>query len=793
MRLDQLVLHGPGDDDQMRFGPGVTVFAGLGPSERLALVETVVDALTARLANASIAYVDADGEKVYADRTGATYASSGAPAPRPDQLLGRDPVALGRLLTVTAGDLGLGRQDTPAQVQEQLGQARREVGQVRREYAELRERIEVVAAWKEELVDLDERIARADDDADRWAWTELRRHRDEVRAELAMRREGVDGHRDRHILDAVDALRATGETWTTAAAAAAVIRAELGHVPDVAEADLARVAATPADPPADLTTRLEAWHAAADLRRAADAELALSEQASPTVDDELVARFAALDQDRLWPAHAALAEATEAYVQVADAVGGPGTDPDTEAAVEAAHLEVIRYQRDVERRFLPGVLGSATFAVSAALASASIALLLGLVLLAASVAMAVWLLVAPRRRLAAAQGAEAAVLRDLGADSWLGLHLRRLDAATDVDQMKRFERAAQARAAAVVDWEEVAGDLDHAALAERADAVRAHADAIDPRAITRRREEARAFSLAAHQAEVAARASLMNGLEAYGIIAGGGTDLDPVQLPSLLAGRIEAGRVAREAKRLLVLEQREAEAARRLEDLLGHLGYPDGTLEDRLDRAISAVTAARQRQAVGERPIDDIELELEALDRQVATGARRAWTDTRDPTGPPADPDLLHARRRELSGLVTAAGQPDLVGAQRRHDLALARVEELERRLDELAGGPGSLQQRLIARLARTSLLGDREDTVPVFVDEAVTSVPTAERMELLDLLVRLSEHTQVIILTEDPVTGRWARDRAGNHTVLLYEADEEPAPMVIEAVHTPAHVTVLN
>lgn len=795
VRLDQLVLHGPGDDDRVRFGPGVTVFAGLGPSERTDLIGTVVDALTGRLANASISYVDADGEKVYADRIGATYATSGESAPRPDHLLGRDPAALGRLLTVTAADLGLDldRTTSPAQVHEQLGRARADVDQLRRQYAELRERIELVAAWNEELVELDRRIARADDDADRWTWTELRRHRDEVRAELTMRRQGTDRHRDHHILDAVDALRATGEAWADAASSAAEIRAELGHVPDVAEVDLARVAATPAEPPTDLATRVEAWHTAADLRRGADAELALAEQPPTEPADELVVRFGELDQDRLWAAHAVLSEANEAYAQVADAVGGPGTDPETEAAVEAAHLEVIRYQRDVERRFIAGMLGSATFAVSALLAGTTISLPLGVVLLAASVAMGVWLLVVPRRRVAAAREAESAVLAAIGADSWLGLHLRRLDAVTDVAQKKRFERAAQARAAALVDWEEIAADLDHAALAERTDAVRARADAVDPRAIARRRDEARTFSQAALQAEVAARASLMSGLEPYGIIAGGGADLDPGQLPSLLANRIEAGRVAREARRLAVLDQREAEAARRLEDLLGHLGYPDGTLENRLERAISAVTAARQRQAADERPIADIETELQALDRQVAAGARRVWSDTPDPTGPPVDPDLLHARRRELSGLVSAAGRPDLVGAQRRHDLAVAHVSELERRLDDLAGGPASLQQRLIARLARTNLLGDRTDTVPVLVDDALSSVPTAERMELLDLLVRLSEHTQVIILTEDPVTGRWARDRSGHHAVLLYEADEEPAPMVIEAVHTPAHVTVLN
>ncbi|HEX2576530.1 MAG TPA: hypothetical protein VHK88_09295, partial [Aquihabitans sp.] len=474
----------------------------------------------------------------------------------------------------------------------------------------------------------------------------------------------------------------------------------------------------------------------------------------------------------------------EAYDQVAAAMQQGELAPEVEDRIEDAHLEVVRRQRDVERRFRPGVLGASALAVAALLAGQTISVPLGVVALIASVAMAAWLLVVPRRSLAAAQAVEDEALAQADAGSWLGLHLRRLDAVEDVPERERFEEVANARAAAQVDWDEVAAGLDPADLAIRADAVRAHADAIDPQAIARRLEEARAFSAAAHEAEAAARTSLTSGLDAYGVTIGGGADLDPYQLATILNRRIEAGAVARRAKKLAILEQREAEAGRKLGDVLTHLGYTDGDLDSRLARAVAAVAAAKHRQEAGTRSRADIEQEVAVLERRVQDEAQQGWAEEPDPSSAPTDPLLLEARRREIGELVNAAGRPDVVGAERRCDVALSRVNDLEARLAELANGPGSLQQRLISRLGRTTWSGDHEESVPVFVDEALVAVPVAERMDLLDLVVRLTEHVQVVLLTADPVVARWARDRAMHDKVTLYEAQptvdaSDPGPVV--------------
>jgi hypothetical protein len=155
--------------------------------------------------------------------------------------------------------------------------------------------------------------------------------------------------------------------------------------------DLARVASTPAELPPDLPARLAGWQAATDLRGAADAELARCRTAPPHPDDPLVATFAALDQPRLWEAHAQLARADDAYARLSDQLVRTEPAPEVEARIESAHLEVVRCERDAQRRFRPGMLGAGALAVGALLAGQSTSVVVAALMLLASVAMATWL------------------------------------------------------------------------------------------------------------------------------------------------------------------------------------------------------------------------------------------------------------------------------------------------------------------------------------------------------------------------------------------------------------------
>lgn len=780
MRLEQLVLYGPSSDDRIRFGPRFTVFGGLAAVDRLELIETIVDALTGRLSNASVVYTDRQGRRVFADRTGATFAEDGVIAPGPSELLGKDSSAVAGLLTLTAQDLGLGQQLPAVELQNQLVAARGAIEQLQADLERVMERSSQVEHWRAELARVDRRIASSDDDLARWAWFEQRRRLDELRTELAMFDAGGSGEADKVILASVDALRTAGATWADLAAAATELSEELGPLPSVSPADLARVAATPDALPATFNARVEAWRAARDAARTADAEVTELSRAPEPAADPLVEAFARLDQDRLWAAHETVAHAAEAYNSVTSVETAPNDIDETTAhAVEQAHLLVVRAQRQADARTRPGIIGTAALIAGGLLALLSLPILVSIAMFVAAAALARWLVLIPRQALARATEVETEALSHTDAGSWLGLHLRRLDTVTSSADRKRFESAANHWIVAMVDWEEVAGDLAPDDLTSRADEVRQHAQAIDPKAASRRKEQARVQRDSTAAAERSARVSLAKGLEPFGLAGNTGSTLNPEELLAVVNRRIEAGRVARRAAKLATLRGREATASRHLEEILRHLGFVDGSLENRLGRAIQAIAVARQHQAVatGTRDRTDIEAEIARLTVIVDRTHRPTWSEDGEVPSAPADPNVLEARRREISELIAAAGQPDVVGAEHRYRVGLAKVQDLDARLTELAAGPGNLKQRLATRLSRTTRIGGNDETVPVLIDDAFVRLEESEKESLLDRLVELSEHTQIILLTDDPGATSWARSRAGHVPVTLFEVERGASP----------------
>jgi hypothetical protein len=780
VRLEQLVLYGPGDDDRLKFGPRITVFGGLAAPDRLELIETIVDALTGRLSNASVVYADARGRRVFADRTGATFADDGVVAPGPSELLGKDPATVAGLLTLSAADLGLGEHASAGELHELLGAARAALEDHHHDHVSLVEITAQIEDWRAELAEVDRRLASSDDDQAHWTWLERRRQLEELRAEVAMLDDHTAG--DTSILSSVDALRTAGSAWADLAAAVSEVQAEVGAIPRVSAEDLARVAATPDAPPATFVARIDAWRAANDALRAAEAELRSCQATTAPAADPLVEEFARLDQQRLWAAHRRVTKASRTYNAVTAVAEAPEGDAETEREVELAHLEVVRAQRVVDERVRPGIIGAAALVAGALLAALSISPLVSVVLLAGAAAMVRWLVLVPRRELAAAEEAEAVALSATDAGSWLGLHLRRLDDITDTADRKRFESAANNWVVAQVEWEEIAGTRTPDQLTAREDEVRARAEQIDPKAVARRREAARRQRDTTVAAERTARASLTAGLEHFGFPPGSvGDDVDPDDLLRAVERRIEAGRVARRALKLASLQQRERSAAQHLESILARLGFTDGDLEGRLERAIQAVAVARQRQALesGARDRTDLEAEIARLAVIVERTRRTGWSESPALSAPPTDPDVLEARRRELAELIAAAGEPDVVGAEHRYRVGLARVRELERRLDDLSAGPESLEERLAERCGRTTLLDGADETVPVLVDDAFAPLPFEDKVRVLDHLVDLSEHAQVVLLTDDATTVRWARSRAASAPVVLFERD---APDPVDA-----------
>ncbi len=780
MRLEQLVLFGPSDNFTVTFGPRVTVLSGLDPAERAGLLQTLVEAMAGQVPNASVVFVDSAGRRVFADRMGATYAETGVAAPTLGDLLGTDPSLIADLVTLTADDLGIGATRSPDEVAAELAGARAAHAQVLAEQAAANQVIIGIEQLEAGLAELDERIDRATDDAARWAWIQLRNELDAIRAELAAL-DRIDDDSDDHeegdarLLDAVEQLRAAGEAWADASATAMELAEELGPLPPVSDADLARVASTPDILPADLDERIAAI-AEADSAQAA-AERALAEAHLPPADpgDGVVYQLAQLDQPELWEAHDAATAAQAAYEAELRSREGEGEDhdPKIEGGIEDAHLEVVRCQRELDRRFRPGVLGSGALAVSALLAGDQLSVIVGLVLLAGSMGLGWWLLAMPRQALAQAEHDERESLAHAEADSWLGLHLRRIDHVMQPADRTTLSAALDRCTTTQLDWEERSGGVSLAAAGARRDAILAHAEAIDP-AARERRAQASADALGQRVAQAeAAHASLGAALEGYGLSPEGTLDLDPGQIRRVLEQRTAAGRFARQ---VLELQHQRATAVSTgaiLDRLLRDLGFGDGDLAGRLERALVGVEAARARRAQDD-PAHRDELEAEAirLSAEVESGRRLSWDLTPDPAAPPEERGALLDRRHELGLEVASHRRPDLTSIERRLDVATERMRSLEDEERELAEGSGSVRRRLADRIARTTWIGPNEESLPVIIDDAFVGAEPEELFKLLDLIVRLSSSAQIVLMSSDLTVAKWARREAAHGIIALFESD---------------------
>ena len=139
---------------------------------------------------------------------------------------------------------------------------------------------------------------------------------------------------------------------------------------------------------------------------------------------------------------------------------------EVEAAIDSAHIERVRAEEMVAARWRPGILGSsvpAAVGLVVGLAAGAI----GGVLVIVGIGVAARLIVTPRIALARASNAERRELARVGADSYLGLHLRRLADPSDPDaphEMEEITRAledtAREQTAALVAWKELVGRLD---------------------------------------------------------------------------------------------------------------------------------------------------------------------------------------------------------------------------------------------------------------------------------------------------------------------------------------------
>jgi hypothetical protein len=204
----------------------------------------------------------------------------------------------------------------------------------------------------------------------------------------------------------------------------------------------------------DLLSRLGLDVATArGLMRFTAADLETTTAGSETVD-----RLAAVDQEALWAAAAALSSAEDELSSESEALGTAPEDAELIDEIENRHVAMERAAERFEiiRRYSFYVSGlSGILTVPAAVTFGVI----GLVVAALAAGGALASVVAWRRMVRATRAEEEA-LAGVGVQSYLGFQLQRVNSLLGDDSARRrLLDAADARRTAVATWERLAGDL----------------------------------------------------------------------------------------------------------------------------------------------------------------------------------------------------------------------------------------------------------------------------------------------------------------------------------------------
>jgi hypothetical protein len=215
-----------------------------------------------------------------------------------------------------------------------------------------------------------------------------------------------------------------------------------------------------------------------------------------------------------------------------------------------------------------------------------------------------------------------------------------------------------------------------------------------------------------------------------------------------------------------------------LDDLLHQLGFREGTLEARVGALEWAVDRAIERETARSRARsrDEIEADVVRLQNESRRLRRPEWASVQasDADGP--DVAALTSRKAELERLIESSTEPiDLERLADRHAAMERRVSSLEAQHDSAheattIGQLADVQQYLLAHLTKAGHAGPYDESVPVVLDDPFVRIAAERKWELLDMLRRLGEKTQLVYLTDDPFVGAWARRRASAGLITLLE-----------------------
>jgi hypothetical protein len=782
--LEQLTLQIAGDDLTLTFHDRLTVVSGIGATERHELIDMLVGALAGGLQQRTeLRYVDATGLRVTAvcdgDGTVAHLQESGAPATDIPRMLGLDADGLRRLAHLTAADLGLLATDIGRPEPPELTDARQALAALTEEVENASAARETAEALRGDLEQLEERLRHVQEGDAKRRYARMLMQLEQVRAEASALRGGSEAaDTQKRLVAAAPDVRRLAERWQRAASRLATEQQRFADRERLDPRALEQALNAPAEVPAELDAVAAAYEAAEAERLELEAKLqnwTISHLPEPS--HPAVVRLGRAHQDMVWETARAAVEAARHVDDVSLALGGleaDGSMADAAADLEAAHDGVEEAEQLAERRRVPAAIFG-TVAAIVAIAFLAVAPLAAVIPLLAVAGAAAWATVLPKRAVERAERAEAEVLAKHRIPSYLGFHIRRIQATLEPTTKEELEVAAYEHRRALHHWHELAGGelTPDDAFALEAE-VRAYADALhrlegSGAAV----EETRARLVEVVEPAVErARRKLLRACQPFGVD-------DLAVAVRMVRHQADAGAVARLQHALEKAEVDESTASCKLEARLAELGFDEGDVEARNGGFDWALARAEERLRTRDsaRPLPEVEAELAELETQVRREARPEW-DAKVSPADAEEPDLaqLEQRRDDALATWTAASRlvPDVQRVIDRRSALERRVAVLEAGLD----GAGAVtrvtarevEPQLQARLAAARRPGSHDETVPLLVDEALLRLRSEVKWSLLDMIERCSNQVQMIYLTDDPEVVNWARRRVGGDALSLLE-----------------------
>ena len=789
MRLECLTLRIGGEDLVLPFHDRLTVVGGIGLAERQEMVEMLVGALAGGLGQpAELRYVDVTGLHLKAvsegDGSVRHLNDDDTPAPNLLAVLGLDRDGLRRLTCVTAADLGLLTTEIGAPEPAELVEARQALAELTDELATATLARDTAEALRLELEDLEERLRQVREGEAKRRYARLLIQLEQVRAEAAALRggvEAVDTHR--RLVQAAAEIRRLSQRWRGAAKRLEAEQARFGDRERLDARACEEALVLPAEVPAQLD-RLAAEYEAAETQRAElEAKLqnwTISHLPEPSHPD--VVRLGRNDQETVWEAAHAAVDATRQLDEASLALGGLEADggaPSSAATIERAHDVVQDAEGMAERRRRPALVGgtAATVLGIGALAVFPPAAPLGAL---AACALGFWAHVVPKRRVLEAEKAEQEVLTKAGIPTYLAFHMRRIHATLEPTSREALELAAHEHRRATSRWAELGGVLTPEEALRLESEVRAYAEALT------RLEGSGAAVEATHrklveEAEPAAqraRRRLLDACRPFGV-----DDLSVAV--RMVRHEAAAAATARLQHELEDAELTEAVAREKLDGRLSELGFDESDLDARIGGFEWALSTAEERLRARQvaRPLEEVQAELDQLEARARRESRPEWGSTVTPAdAEEPDPGELEGRRDEAQAAWRAAERlvPDVKHINDRRSALERRVTVLEAELDGGAGGARvtarEVEPQLQARLAATRRAGGggHDEIVPLFLDDALLRLGSEVKWSALDMLERCSAQVQLIYLTDDPEVVTWARRRVGADALSLLEPASE-------------------